>query len=266
MIGSFLYKELSMISIQKFEIKDIKVIGKRRPVDKAKVHLIAESMKKIGLRTPLSVRKRNNGDIVLVTGLHRLEAAKLLGWKQIDCIIIKGEKVQRQLWTVAENLHRSDLTTLQHAEHVAKWKRLVKMLDGDGQAAQPGGHQRTDKGISSTAKKLGITREKVRRSEAIAKISPKAKAAAKKVGLDQNQDALLAVAKENTAGAQVAKVKELAKKEKTKRTPLSSDEATKLELLKKLFRQAKDFKRAWVKASLAVRRKFISSMMKLSVE
>jgi ParB family transcriptional regulator, chromosome partitioning protein len=254
-----------MISTQ-FNIKDIKVSGERRPVVKDKVRLIAESMKKIGLRTPLSVRKRSNGDIVLATGLHRLEAAKLLGWKEIDCIVMKGGIIQLKLWTIAENLHRSDLTALQCAEHVAKWKRLVKKLDGDEQVVEPGGRQPKDKGISRTAKKLGITREKVRRSEAIDGISPKAKAAAKKAGLDRNQDALSKVAKKTTPEAQVAKVKELAKRAETKRTPLSSDETTKLKLLKKLFRQAKDFKRAWVKASLAVRRKFVSGIMKRAAE
>jgi hypothetical protein len=105
----------------------------------------------------------------------------------------------------------------------------------------------------------------VRRSEAIAKISPKAKAAAKSAGLDRNQDALLKVAKE-APEAQLAKVKELAKKAKTKRMALSPDEATKLKSLKKLFDGAKEFKRAWAKASAAVRRKFASRMMKLPAE
>jgi hypothetical protein len=138
-----------MTSIQKFNVKDIKVSGERRPVVKDKVRLIAESMKEIGLRTPLSVRKRNNGDIVLATGLHRLKAAKILGWKEIDCVVMKGGRTRRQLWTIAENLHRSDLTTLQRAEQVSEWKRLVKKLGGDGQAAQPGGHQRTDRGVDA---------------------------------------------------------------------------------------------------------------------
>jgi ParB family chromosome partitioning protein len=255
-----------MTTIQKFDIKDIKVIGKRRAVTEDKKCRVADSMAKIGLRTPISVRKRDNGEIELVAGLHRLEAAKSLGWKEIDCIVMKGGKIQRQLWTVAENLHRSNLTTLQRAEHVAKWKRLVKELDGDGQAAQPGGRQRTDKGISGTARKLGVKRETVRRSEEIAKISPKAKAAAKSAGLDRKQDALLKVAKEATAEAQVAKVKELAKKDKTKRPSLSPHEATKLKLLKKLFERAKEFRRAWIKAPAAVRRKFISRIMKLAAE
>ena len=221
-----------MTSVQKFEINDIKVSGQRRPVAKDKVRLIAESMKKIGLRTPLSVRRRNNGEIVLATGLHRLNAAKLLGWKQIDCIVMKVGTIQRQLWTIAENLHRSDLTALQRSEHVAKWKRLVKKLDGDEHVVRSGGRQPKDKGFSRTAKKLGITRETVRRSEAIAKIAPKAKTAAKKGGLDRNQAALLNVAKEDSEDAQVTKVKKLVKKAKTKRTLLSPNEATKLKLLK----------------------------------
>jgi ParB family transcriptional regulator, chromosome partitioning protein len=253
-----------MSTIQKLDIKDIKVIGERRPVTEDKKCRVADSMAKIGLRTPISVRKRDNGEIELVAGLHRLEAAKSLDWKEIDCIVMKGGKIQRQLWTIAENLHRSDLTALQRAEHVAKWKRLVKMLDGDEHVVKPGGRQPKDKGFSRTAKKLGITRETVRRSEAIAKIAPKAKTAAKKGGLDHNQAALLDVAKEDTEVAQVAKVKKLVKKEKTKPTSLSPDEANNLKLLKKLFDRAEAFKRAWLRASLAVRRKFVSRMMKLA--
>jgi ParB family chromosome partitioning protein len=263
--GSFFNKELIMSTIQKFGIKDIKVIGERRPVTEDKKCRIADSMAKIGLRTPISVRKRDNGEIELVAGLHRLEAAKSLGWKEIDCIVMKGGKIQRQLWTIAENLHRSDLTTLQHAEHVAKWKRLVKKLDRDEHVVKPGGRQPKDKGLSRTAKKLGISRETVRRSEAIASISPKAKATAKKAGLDRKQDALLKIAKEGTGGAQVAKVKELAKKEKTKRTSLSPNEGTQLKRLKKFFERAQNFKRAWLTASLVVRRKFVSRIMSLAV-
>src|SRR5215470_8563601 len=101
-----------MSTIQKFEIKNIKVVGERRPITENKKCRVAESMAEIGLRTPISVRMRKNGEIELVAGLHRLEAAKSLGWKEIECIVMKGGKIQRQLWSIAENLHRSELTAL----------------------------------------------------------------------------------------------------------------------------------------------------------
>jgi ParB-like chromosome segregation protein Spo0J len=248
--------------IRRLPIESIKVIGERRRVDKNKVRLIAESMKKIGLGTPLSVRKRDNGAIVLVTGQHRLEAAKLLDWKEIDCMIMKGGKIQRELWTIAENLYRSDLTRLQEAEHIARWTLLIKKL-GDGQVAQPGGRQPQDKGMSRTAKELGVTRETVRRSKTIAGASSEAKAAARKAGLDRNQDALLKIAQEATVEAQVAKVRELAKKKEVKRAQLSADEMAHLKTLRRLFKRARKFKSAWIEASLAVRRSLISMMMKL---
>ena len=200
--------------VSKVKIAEIQVIGERRPLDKAKLHVIADLMSKIGLRTPLTVHKRNDGKIVLDTGLHRLEAAKSLGWSEIDCIVMERGKVQRQLWTVAENLHRIGLTKLQRAEAIAKWAQLVNELDDkDVQVAQPGGKQPKDKGISKVAKQLGVTRETVRRSTEIARLSPSAKVAIEATGLDNNDDAMLKAAKEQPK-AQVARVAELAAKSK----------------------------------------------------
>jgi ParB-like chromosome segregation protein Spo0J len=63
--------------IKKIAIKDIKVFSGRRSVDDENVRVIADSMSKIGLKTPITVKKCKTG-IRLVTGLHRLEAAKLI--------------------------------------------------------------------------------------------------------------------------------------------------------------------------------------------
>ena len=143
-----------MNTVSQIKISEIQVKGKHRPIDKEKLAVIAESMNKIGLRTPLTVRKTIDGEIVLVAGLHRLEAAKSLGWKEIDCIVMKGGQVQRQLWTIAENLHRADLTKLQHAEAVDRWAQLVKELEKGVQVAQPGGKQPKDKGYRTSRKSL----------------------------------------------------------------------------------------------------------------
>ena len=89
---------------------------------------------------------------------------------------------------------------------VKKWDELIKKRAKGAQVAQPGGRQPHDKGLSKTAKQLGISREEVRRSKKIAGISPKAKTAAKNVGLDDNQAALLKAAKESTPKGQIKTV------------------------------------------------------------
>ena len=196
--------------IKKFRIADIRVLGQHRPLVEEKIRMLADSIKAIGLNTPPTVRLSKKGPI-LVTGQHRLEAAKLLGWKQIECFVMRGDKIERQLWRIAENLHRADLTKLQRAELVKKWAELIKQQAKAVQVAQPGGHQPDDKGVSKAAKQLGVSRDEVRRSKKIASISPAAKTAAKAAGLDDNQAALLKIAKEPTPKEQIKRVHELAK-------------------------------------------------------
>jgi len=41
------------------------------------------------------VRERKDGRIVLIAGLHRLEATKMNGEKEIDCIVSNEVKLKR---------------------------------------------------------------------------------------------------------------------------------------------------------------------------
>ena len=252
-------------TVKKFRIADIRVLGKHRPLVKEKVRIIADSIKAIGLNTPPTVRLSKKVPI-LVTGQHRLEAAKSLGLKQIECFVMRGDKIERQLWRIAENLHRAGLTKLQRAELVNKWAKLIKKRAKGMQVAQLGGKQPADKGYSNTAKQLDLSREEVRRSEKIAGISPAAKTAAETTGLDDNQEALLKVAKESTSEGQTNRVHELANNKQAPRSrSLLPDEAKQLKALKKAYAGADKFKKAWTRATRAVREKFIKSLLKPSV-
>jgi ParB family chromosome partitioning protein len=254
-------------TIKNFRIADIRVLGKHRPLVKDKIRALADSIKTIGLNTPPTVRKSKKGPI-LVTGQHRLKAAKLLGWSHIDCFVMRGDKIDRQLWRIAENLHRGDLTKLQRAEYVKKWDELIKKRAKGGQAAQLGGRQPHDKGLSKTANQLRISREAVRRSKKIAGISPKAKKAAKAAGLSNNQAALLKVAKESTPWGQTKKVKELKelanRKHASRHRSLPPDEVKQLKALKRAYAGARKFKKAWTRATAEVRQKFIKKVLKPS--
>jgi len=64
--------------------------------------------------------------------------------------------------------------------------------------------------MSQAARELGVPRSTLQQSVKIAKLAPEAKEAARKLKLDDNQDALLAAAKAKTPGAQTAVIQQRA--------------------------------------------------------
>ncbi len=251
--------------VHRILIDDIVVREERRAIDSETVAAIADSMAEIGQRMPITVRARKGRDYsaekvpVLVAGQHRLEAAKLLGWKRISAVYLDGDKRDARLWEIAENLHRSELSALDRAELVCEWADLIDARHEAGQLAQPGGRQPKDKGISKTARRLNLSREKIRRSKVIAGISAEAKSKAKELGLDDHQAALLKVAKEPTVEKQVAKVMELAPKRRHG-DGASAEEHVRDEgayaALRSEWKRARKFRRAWADATVVARRRF----------
>ena len=67
----------------KIHIFQIKINDGRREADPEAVHELADSISKVGLLNPITVDQ----EYTLIAGLHRLEAAKLLGWAEIECSV-----------------------------------------------------------------------------------------------------------------------------------------------------------------------------------
>jgi ParB-like chromosome segregation protein Spo0J len=201
-------------------VADIVVTDSHREVDEVAVKALAESISRLGLQTPITIRHDKRyvnketaeiGSYVLITGRHRLEAFKLLGETSIPANVHRCSPTDARLWEISENLHRSDLTKLERASQINEWRELV--LDKGRQVDTPsGGRQSSDKGFKKTAKELGIPEPEVRRSEKIATLSPEALAAAAESNVDNNQSVLLAAAKEKTSEGQVAVIKKRAAK------------------------------------------------------
>jgi sulfiredoxin len=73
-------------------IDDIYVPAKRRKMlDAARVAALAESILELGQQAPILVRK-DEGRLVLVEGLHRLEACKALGEQTITALYVQARK------------------------------------------------------------------------------------------------------------------------------------------------------------------------------
>jgi hypothetical protein len=191
----------------RIDISSIVVQDRLRPIDRQAVERLAESMRCLGQLQPIAVYRRD-GSEVLVSGAHRLEAAKLLGWEHIDAIRIDSDRDRDDLEMIqiAENLHRSDLTALERSNQIARWAELTAAKARQVDEPLPGGKQPGEKGQAKAARELGISEPDMRRAVKVASISPEAQQAARDAGLDNNRSVLLAVAKESTPETQLRQV------------------------------------------------------------
>lgn len=116
-------------------VEDVEIGERHRALSNESCDRLAASMKDIGLRQPISIRiidmmvidgREVEGVPVLVAGHHRLEAAKRLGWSHIDCIEVDNDAIKAEMWEIAENLHRLDLTKEQRDEHIRRYAELLE--------------------------------------------------------------------------------------------------------------------------------------------
>lgn len=103
-----------------------------RAVDRGHVSTLAESIRAIGLHTPISVRNdvqfadgREIQAFTIVAGRHRYEAALSLGWKEIDAVLLDGDPDDAELWEIDENFARAELTDAQRADCHARRERIL---------------------------------------------------------------------------------------------------------------------------------------------
>ena len=87
----------------------------RRDFSYEKLLELAQSIGENGLLHPVTVTFRD-GVPVLVAGERRLRAAKIAGIREIPCIELEAEGVQRALLTLVENLQRQDMNIYSTAQ------------------------------------------------------------------------------------------------------------------------------------------------------
>ena len=114
----------------KLDIARIQVGQRKRKLDEGKVRSLAESFESIGQLQPITVEQCEYGNYRMIAGLHRLEAAKLLGWESIEAQEFEGDVVAAELAEIDENLMRNDLTVLEQGEHLARRQELVGFSRG----------------------------------------------------------------------------------------------------------------------------------------
>lgn len=148
------------MKVEKVVIDHIDIPSRLRAVDDTKAAALAESIGAIGLQQPITLWAEPDGAFHLVAGAHRLSAARVLGWHDIDAVFMDADDIDRQLWEIDENLMRSELTPTQQAEHLAKRKELWEARNLGGTNC-PGKKPQHNKGFSGETSEITGTDKRV---------------------------------------------------------------------------------------------------------
>lgn len=154
---------------------EVKINPGRRTANPEHIQELAKSISEIGLLNPITVDHRN----VLIAGLHRLEAAKLLDWPEIECTVSSLEGLQAELAEIDENFIRNGLSVVEYGELLLRRKAIYESLYPE---ARNGGDRKSEKirsakcvsdttksFVDDTAEKLGVNPSTIRRQIQTAK-------------------------------------------------------------------------------------------------
>ena len=107
------------MKIKIVRISNIKIGKRNRQYNASKANELAKSIEEIGLLHPVII----DADNILIAGLHRLEAAKILGWEEIPCNVFDIDNAE-ELAEIDENLIRAELTELEKADLLCRAKEI----------------------------------------------------------------------------------------------------------------------------------------------
>lgn len=94
----------------KVPIEEIRIREGRRRPDTDHVKELADSIRELGLLNPVTIDREN----FLIAGIHRLEAAKTLGWIEVECTMSSLEGLWAELAEIDENFVRNDLSAVEY--------------------------------------------------------------------------------------------------------------------------------------------------------
>ena len=166
-------------------IYQINVNAGRREADQDAVQKLADSISKVGLLNPITVDQ----EYTLIAGLHRLEAAKQIGWTEIECTVKNLDGLMAELAEIDENLIRRKLHYTDEGRQLTRRKEIYETIHPETQQGKRNGQTSKTETVSvleakpfaeDAAKKLGTTARTVRNKIQVAKnLTPKATKAVK---------------------------------------------------------------------------------------
>ena len=163
------------------KISEIKINPGRRDTQQRNVEELARSIAAVGLMNPVTVTQDNT----LIAGLHRLEAAKLLGWTEIECTVSDADGLQAELAEIDENFVRAGLSHRELGDLLLRRKELYEAIHPETRQGMRNGQTAKNENFSlletksfsqDTADKLGVSKRTVEQLvQTAANLTPEAK-------------------------------------------------------------------------------------------
>lgn len=163
------------------KISEIKINPGRRDTQQRNVEELARSIAAVGLMNPVTVTQDNT----LIAGLHRLEAAKLLGWTEIECTVSDADGLQAELAEIDENFVRAGLSHRELGDLLLRRKELYEAIHPETRQGMRNGQTSKNENSSlletksfsqDTAEKLGVSKRTVEQLVQTARdLTPEAK-------------------------------------------------------------------------------------------
>ncbi|MCW1934093.1 ParB/RepB/Spo0J family partition protein [Pararhodobacter zhoushanensis] len=140
--------EPRLLKIDRVKIADVDTTGRMRPLSEAGVLSLLTSIEETGiLKDAIHVRQKKGGQLVLIAGGHRLEAAQRLGWDTIEAKVWADVTDDwAQLIEIDDNIAGAQLNPLDTAIFLAERKRIYEKL-----------HPETKRGVAGAAARWDAT-------------------------------------------------------------------------------------------------------------
>ncbi|WP_296639130.1 ParB/RepB/Spo0J family partition protein [Roseinatronobacter sp.] len=164
-------KSPRLMQIDRVPVADIEVSNRLRPVSEAGVESIMASIQETGvMKDAVHLRQKKGGKLVLIAGGHRLEAAKRLGWVEIEAKVWADVTDDwARLMEIDDNIAGAELSPLDTALFLAARKRIYEKLHPEatrgGDRRSPNFTDQTEPNsvcfVKATSEKFGLTERQI---------------------------------------------------------------------------------------------------------
>ena len=163
-------KSPTLMQQNRVKVADVIVQSRLRPVSEAGVASLISSITETGvMKDAIHVRKKKDGNLHLLAGAHRIEAARQLGWDEIEAKVWTDVTDDwARLIEIDDNLAGAEMNALDTAVFLATRKEVYERLHPETKRGVAGALARWDATepssvafVKSTADKFGMTERQV---------------------------------------------------------------------------------------------------------
>lgn len=130
-------KTPTLTTMTRVRVAEVMVRDRLRPVSEAGVASLLASIEETGvMKDAIHVRKKKDGSLHLMAGGHRLEAARRLGWDEIEAKVwADATDDWARLMEIDDNLAGAEMSPLDTAIFLARRKEVYERLHPETKAA-----------------------------------------------------------------------------------------------------------------------------------